>query len=270
MLISCGKDSNNGGSDSSSSSSSTEAIAPPALHKAFALNEQQLFMLIAELPEDIQEKILQSSESFLDQCLILLNEPEEFLWLIDKEHALGSDYEPTDLVALKDYPLAVNRSTHQLREILMLDLLAMNQAATDEGLTLLHSSTYRSYATQERVYNHWVNEMGKEEADKVSAQPGKSQHQLGTTIDFGNIEPSFADTPEGQWLYSNAHRFGFSLSYPDGYEELTGYSHEIWHYRYIGKPAAAFEQHYFKGVQQYLMMFWLNAEVKLRDALIQA
>ncbi|HOT61089.1 MAG TPA: D-alanyl-D-alanine carboxypeptidase family protein, partial [Candidatus Dojkabacteria bacterium] len=40
------------------------------------------------------------------------------------------------------------------------------------------------------------------------------------------------------WLQKNAHKYGFVLSFPSGYERVTGFSYESWHYRYIGKTNA--------------------------------
>jgi zinc D-Ala-D-Ala carboxypeptidase len=97
--------------------------------------------------------------------------------------------------------------------------------------------------------------MGREAAERVSARPGTSQHQLGTVVDFGSISDAFALTPEGRWLRDRASDFGFSLSYPKGYEEETGYVWESWHYRYIGRPAARLTERYFSGLQHRFLEF---------------
>ena len=96
----------------------------------------------------------------------------------------------------------------------------------------------------------------REEAVRTLAPPGHSQHQLGTAIDFGSIDVSFARTPAGQWLLANAWRYGFSLSYPEGQEALTGYSWEPWHYRYVGRAAAGLIQEFFAGRQQEFLSFY--------------
>ena len=92
------------------------------------------------------------------------------------------------------------------------------------------------------IYERNVREMGKEAADRESAAPGTSQHQLGVAIDFGSISDDFATTKAGLWMEQNAHLFGFSLSYPQGYESVTGYRWESWHYRYIGFLATEFQK----------------------------
>lgn len=177
------------------------------------------------------------------------------LRLLDKGHSLSSGYEPADLVPLDGTGLSVSRTGHRLRKPAFDALVAMDKAARSEGINLLVSSSYRSYAYQSEVFARNVAEMGKKEAERVSAAPGASQHQLGMAIDFGSITDAFAATAAGKWLANNAGRFGFSLSYPKGLEAVTGYVWESWHYRYIGKDAVALDDEYFGGVQQYLMLF---------------
>jgi len=169
--------------------------------------------------------------------------------------ALGETFVPPDLVALDGTGLSTSRPGHQLRRPAFEALREMDAAARADGVTLLVSSSYRSYAYQKEVFARNVAEDGLERARLLSAEPGRSQHQLGTAVDFGSIDESFADTAAGRWLAANARRFGFSLSYPKGMESLTGYLWESWHYRYIGKEAADLEAEYFGGLQARMLAF---------------
>ena len=102
---------------------------------------------------------------------------------------------------------------------------------------------------------------GIEEAERESARAGTSQHQAGCAIDFGNIEDSFINTKEGLWLSENAHKYGWSLSFPKGYEDVTGYRWECWHYRYLGKTFLEIQQKWFNNIQQFALEFfdiWKN------------
>jgi D-alanyl-D-alanine carboxypeptidase len=177
------------------------------------------------------------------------------LYRVDKPRALPEGYAPADLVALDGTGLSLSRAGHQLREGAFRALKAMDAAARAEGITLLVSSSYRSYAYQVEVWNRGIQADGEAETEASVARPGHSQHQLGTAIDFGSITDAFAKTKAGLWLKANARRFGFSLSYPEGQSQATGYKWESWHYRYIGKSAAAMEGAYFGGMQQYLLLF---------------
>jgi D-alanyl-D-alanine carboxypeptidase len=118
------------------------------------------------------------------------------------------------------------------------------------GLRPTIISAYRSFAAQTIAWSKWQDEY-PDRATIISAPPGHSEHQLGTTIDFGSPELSalvgdddiefhtdFYLTSEGQWLAQHAHEYGFVLSYPRETYELTGMYYEPWHYRFVGREMA--------------------------------
>jgi hypothetical protein len=89
---------------------------------------------------------------------------------------------------------------------------------------------------------------GQASADLRSARPGYSEHQTGLAIDISALpenctldETCFADTA-GQWLATNAFKWGVVLRYPSDKTPVTGYEFEPWHYRYVG-VALATEMH---------------------------
>ena len=96
---------------------------------------------------------------------------------------------------------------------------------------------------------------GLEEAERYSARPGTSQHQLGLAVDFGSITEDWGDTQMGKWVYGHASDYGWSLSFPKGYEDITGYMWECWHFRYIGKMACQFQKKWFGDIQQFMLEF---------------
>ncbi len=186
----------------------------------------------------------------------VMKKDPELLRRVDKSVALPANFVPSDLVKLDGvFPYVVSKKGMQLRAPARDALVRMTEAARKEGKTLVVSSTYRSYDYQKTVFERNVKEMGKTEAERVSAPPGMSQHQLGTAIDFGSITDEFADTAAGRWLAANAGKFGFSLSFPKDMEAITGYRWESWHYRYISPAAAEMQERFFLGVQQYLIEF---------------
>jgi D-alanyl-D-alanine carboxypeptidase len=225
------------------------------LHPSFSINRETLEGLTAELPPRMREGILAAPGGFLDLMERLMDEPEGLLVLVDKKNPLPEGWEPSDLKNLTDYPLRLSRTDLRLRAIVLPDLLEMAQAAQKDGVNLLLSSTYRSAAYQETVYARNVRELGQEAADRESARPRHSQHQLGTVIDFGSISDDFTGTRMERWLDANAWRYGFSLSFPKGMEDMTGYRFESWHFRYIGRPAAEMARRFFEGVQQIMLEF---------------
>jgi LAS superfamily LD-carboxypeptidase LdcB len=172
---------------------------------------------------------------------------DDLLVLVNKEagQALRSDWAPPDVVALPADAMMPGREG-LLRIAAHDSFMELRAAAASEaGLELGARSAYRSFRTQCITFDFKVKQHGLDHAKRFSAEPGRSQHQLGTTIDITSprigwqLSQSMGDTPEGRWLEENAHRFGFALSYPLGEEATTGYAYEPWHYRYLGREAAA-------------------------------
>lgn len=114
----------------------------------------------------------------------------------------------------------------------------MKNAAANEGLNIYISSGFRSYSRQKTIYNNYVSQDGKVEADTYSARPGHSEHQSGLAFDVNIINDSFANTKEAKWLASNCYKYGFILRYPKGKTSETGYKYEPWHFRYVGNELA--------------------------------
>ena len=204
-----------------------------------------------EFLEDLH-KVLENQKNFRSDDLSLY-------YLIDKKHAVSADYVPKDLQPVKANDLwNVSRNDLSLRPEAYAALEDLSRAALNDGIKLMVSSTYRSYQYQEGLFNRYVKQDGLELAERYSARPGTSQHQLGVAIDFGSITDDWGDTRMGKWVYEHAEDFGWSLSFPQGYEDVTGYMWECWHFRYIGKEACRFQKKWFGDIQQFMLEF-LNA-----------
>ena len=175
-----------------------------------------------------------------DQELVVIEDGNDLLAPVNKKTTLRADYEPEDLKAIPEY-MNPDRSM-MLREPALRKLVALWHAAEFDGINLKVVSAYRSYDYQEGLFQRYSDNYGPEEANRFSARAGQSEHQLGTTVDFGgtayDLNAAFADTDQGLWLADNAHLFGFVMSYPEDSEDITGYIYEPWHYRYIGVEAA--------------------------------
>lgn len=215
----------------------------------------------------IADFIKANKQAFLaDLSAVLQADTDDLLTRVDKKVLLSEDFIPADLKPLTAQTAQagsyiINRNDLSLRSVAEKALAVMAKDARAQGITILVSSSYRSYAYQKKVYERNVAQMGKQAADRESAAPGASQHQLGTVIDFGSITDEYAKTDAGKWLTANAGTYGWSLSFPDGYEYITGYRWECWHYRYVGIPAARFQKKWFNDIQQYMIEFiyeWKN------------
>jgi D-alanyl-D-alanine carboxypeptidase len=174
---------------------------------------------------------------------------------LDKDHRLSADCAPSDLVQL---PADISaQGTQYMRSQAASALEQMFAAAAKAGYQLVANSTYRSYQTQVETFNYWVSVDGLEYAERTSARPGHSEHQLGTVADVGTASglylEAFTGSPEAAWLDANCYKFGFIVSYPPGTESITGYATEPWHVRWVGTGTAAQVHASGKTLHQFLL-----------------
>ena len=227
--------------------------------EAFVDNYWRWILGEAGIPEQMTRDIIASileSPAFIMELLALLQENYYTFLLVDKQHALPLDYSPDDLVPLTaGGSFGITRNDLSLRRSAAASLEEMAAAALADGVRLIAASTYRSAARQAEIFAWQVRTFGLETAERQSARPGHSEHQLGTAVDFYPIHDNFAYTAASRWLVQNAGSFGWTLSYPDGYEHVTGYRFEPWHYRFVGRPLAAFINTYFGGIPQFALQF---------------
>lgn len=173
----------------------------------------------------------------------ILFDREELLVLTTPKTLLKSDFVPAGLETIRV------RSTvrgMQLRHDAHEQLKNMFQQAEKEGVTLYVKSAYRSYQTQNTMYQNRLAKVGKD--DGVVAVPGSSDHQTGLAVDILNFEwtqqdgmrPEFSRTKEAQWMKEHCAKFGFILRYLEDKTDITGIIFEPWHFRYVGKEVAAY------------------------------
>ena len=162
------------------------------------------------------------------------------LALVNPSHPLPQGYAPTDMVSLDSYGVRTLREGTMLRREAAENLALLMEAASTAGEDLIVASAYRSYDDQGTIHTEFVDFYGEEAAKTISAPPGHSEHQLGTTVDFTNHEAeyrvwsAFEGTSAYGWLLEHAGDYGFVQSYERGKEQETGYQAESWHYRYVG------------------------------------
>lgn len=172
-----------------------------------------------------------------------ISDPTSIWIVVDKLRILNpKTYAPSDLV-VPNIPLRSNITSTEkyVRAETAEALQKMASSAAKEGITLNLQSGYRSYEFQVSLYGSYVSNDGQAKADTYSARPGYSEHQTGWAADLGgttnpgcNVEECYANTPEGKWLAVHAWEYGFIIRYPQGLTEVTGYTYEPWHVRYIG------------------------------------
>lgn len=176
-----------------------------------------------------------------DNSIGLDIEPDSISVFVNKEYALPESYIPENLVVpnIKFYG-GGNNDKNKLRQEAAEALEKMFCEALDDDIVLYGVSGYRSYARQKEIYDKNVRMRGSQATNKVSAAPGHSEHQTGLAMDIssksigGALTERFGETPEGKWVAENSYQYGFIIRYPKNGEQITGYSYEPWHLRYVG------------------------------------
>jgi D-alanyl-D-alanine carboxypeptidase len=219
----------------------------------------------AKLPESVQNianQVQPKPVTIFDPPKYSIDEADSIWVVVNKQRQISPlRYTPTNLVFPNfPKPKIQNPFSLQLRQEAAVATIAMAKAMKDEGAgTLILNSGFRTYKTQQALYNRTRDARGLAVAEKLSARPGHSEHQLGLAADFSTrgqgcvILVCFGNTEAGIWLAENAHQFGFVLRYPKGYKRITGFQYEPWHFRYVGVELAT--EMKTKGIKT-LEEFW--------------
>ncbi|HKK95269.1 MAG TPA: M15 family metallopeptidase [Anaerovoracaceae bacterium] len=196
-----------------------------------------LVLLTGCLEEEVaNEKEVKPTQ---EEETIKIERDDPYLILINKENALPSNYVPDSLMPI-DGNLSSNQGISADARTLQA-YLDMREAALEEDVHMVICSAYRSYGLQEVIYNRYLSSRGEEWTKEHSAYPGTSEHQTGLAIDITSAEMgygldvSFEDTKEGIWLREHCAEYGFIIRYLEGKKDITGYTYEPWHIRYVGK-----------------------------------
>ncbi len=164
---------------------------------------------------------------------------KELLQKYSKVYFLNEHYIPESLREIDNEWKYDEAREHQLHSKVVPFFNRMLKAAEKDGVELWVTSAYRSFEYQSQLKGAYTVTYGSG-ANAFSADQGFSEHQLGTTMDFTTRGLSggltgFQSTPAYEWLLKNAHKYGFTLSYPEG---NTYYVYEPWHWRFVGVELA--------------------------------
>lgn len=175
----------------------------------------------------------------------VVTNPDSMLVLVNKKRELSSEYAPDDLVKPDvAFSFSGDSPKQKMRKPAAKALEQLFAGAEQDGITLKAVSGYRAYATQKAIFSRNADLKGEEVANRTSARPGQSEHQTGLAMDVSSasanyeLEQKFGDTKEGKWLAAHCAEYGFIIRFLKGEEDVTGYSYEPWHVRYVGIDAA--------------------------------
>ena len=176
------------------------------------------------------------------------------LFLQNREWRASSAYIPE---------VRVTEMTGKVRELREDAAAALERMAADckeaTGEILVSVSGYRSYQTQASIYQRKKESVGVKRADQYVARAGASEHQLGLAMDLGwddyhGTSEKFPRSKAGKWTSENCWKYGFILRYQAGWEDITGYNQEEWHFRYVGEEHAKAIYENQMPLESYLLL----------------
>jgi len=175
------------------------------------------------------------------------------LILVNAQHAFHAGIEECRLVP-------VNKETNGVfLERRAAALLSGLMNGIDGWAQISAVSGWRSKREQEAIFDQSLKENGPEFTEKFVAKPDCSEHQTGLAIDLGLkkpqidfIRPDFPYSGICQTFREKAIPYGFIERYPQGKEDITGITHEPWHFRYVGAPHAAIMTKMSFTLEEYL------------------
>jgi hypothetical protein len=155
--------------------------------------------------------------------------------LVNRWWGVPISYAADDLAVIPfAYTTQIAGRDYRLRQDALDAFIAMRTAAVAQGINLYALSPYRSGASQTTIY---LNNVNNNLAQRSSAPPGHSEHQLGTTVDIASVPGgSFIgkNSPAHVWLMNNGADYGWRQTYTATNIDETGYIEEPWHWRYFG------------------------------------
>lgn len=178
----------------------------------------------------------------------------DFLMLVNRQHKLGKNDVPTDLVTIESVLSAdivkVKYSGTKADRTATEALGRMLSAAIADGLSNFQiSSAYRTYSEQQKLVDNSVAKYQKNNPDwsrdrclsatyNTVAPAGTSEHQTGLAFDITVPNVSFTGTAQQKWLHEHCAKYGFVVRFTADKQKLTGFVAESWHFRYVGVEAA--------------------------------
>jgi D-alanyl-D-alanine carboxypeptidase len=136
--------------------------------------------------------------------------------------------------------------------------------ARANGLALFVREGYRTAQDQQQIMNERIREyenqgyskpQATKMAEKYVAIPGTSEHQLGLSVDINANQTKCSSEKVYSWLDNNAYKYGFIKRYPSNKSYITRIHNEPWHYRYVGKEAAATMKNQNLCLEEYLKKY---------------
>ena len=167
-----------------------------------------------------------------------------YLTLVNKENLIKDNYfkclELIDYHDVLNAPIKVEKATLE-------SYLQLKNFLEKKNIEIGIDSSYRTIEEQQKIIDEFELKYGEEYTKKYVASVRTSEHHTGLAVDLSiKVNNEFLieskDLMINENIYLEIHKylkdFGFILRYPKEKENITGYSYEPWHIRYVGKIPA--------------------------------
>ncbi len=165
--------------------------------------------------------------------------------LINKENKISEDfyknYELIEVLSVENQKIRIEKLTYK-------KYLKLKEILKQENIELGILNSFRDFEEQIKILKEYIEFYGEKDAYKLAAIPGTSEHHTGLAIDItvrkndGEFAITNDELYEEDEKFKIVHKYlekcGFILRYHKGKEEITKYSYEPWHIRYVGENIA--------------------------------
>ena len=181
------------------------------------------------------------------QNIIPVTEEKSYLLLVNKDNPIPSNWENDVQIVVSKNSLGENisfeKSTYSA-------YLYLKEALEAEGINIDVSCAYKSFNELNNMILNLTQQYDEEYAKQAVDTPGFSEYNTGLALDlYLNIggtditdkEALAKETDTWAKIHEKLPEYGFILRYPEGKEDVTGYSYQPWHIRYVGSAETAKE-----------------------------
>ena len=189
---------------------------------------------------DSECEVVADSESNVDEIEEKRHKRIDYLVLVNKENKLPEDWEDNlELMETRnvyDEEIQIDRRTFkQFRKL--------KKSLNEEWIDIELDSVYRWVEKQQQIWDDFEKEYGEDYVKKYVAVPWYSEHHTSLAVDIALIKDGkiiwendamLAETEIFAKIHEKLADYGFILRYPKWKEDITWYSYEPWHFRYVG------------------------------------
>lgn len=185
-------------------------------------------------------------------CATIQNNTEQvssvspnYLILVNKKNLINKNFIKT--VKLKTVSTVYPNEDTQVEIVALNAFEKLKTYLEKKGIKIGIDSSFRSVEEQQNIMDKFIKNYGKDYAKRTVAIPGTSEHHSGLAIDIVPFvngkwitenEDMMKETEIFKVIHKSLAKYGFILRYPKGKENITGYSYEPWHIRYVGTKYA--------------------------------